>query len=753
MARNPNSIPRRGGPGSSKALEINVRAGATLDYSSINFDECAVSAEGDDLLLTLGDGRSLLYRGLAKAARDDGPVDIRLPGDEVLPASAAIPRLLGEAPAAPAAETIPAAPPAPEAPQAAPVAAARETASVTVAPAPATVAVTPPPVAVASDDDIAIASDDEDDDNADDDDDQLDVGDWFSVEAESLLGPPDTPIPLRFKPVATGPGQRLSVVIFGVPDDSRLSAGSEMGGGAWRLRGEDIAGLTLTAAPGDSGEHELTVLATLVDERGGTESASSSIALRIDPAAPPPVAAAAAEPAEAPPDLESPPEPSAAAPAVSVAAPSAGSRPVRVSVQSAPAAEVPADPAPAAAVPAEPVAAAAAPAPASEAQIRLQGGDGDDIVRVAFDVAGWLAQLDLPAPLAFGISGLPQGGRLTSGIEAGRGIWGVVDTEIEDLQVEVPRGTEQFRLMVTATPADFDQDDTSMRYATASVQFDLNSGAVRVAPVSATPGAVGRAPQAADKPQAAAAEPAPARPAAAPATGTVVGTVAPQGQNGRRRPPPQATVAVRPQPAAASAETTVARPARPPRAAPAVNVQAQTSAAAPPPRANVSAQVSPAAAGGAPTVSVQRPAEARPVAVAAPPPQAPQPAAVASAPPAPSVPPPQAASPQVAPAAPAEPPAPAAPARPEPQIKQIDLSNAPDGEAAFDRDDVIEMTDADNLLYVTGQDGCVAVLHGNWRLLIENVQDADVGHRVNIYENQGARVATNAAVKVQVVGE
>lgn len=737
MARNPNSVPRRsGGAGASKALEINVRAGATLDYSSIDFDACTVSAQGDDLLLTLGDGRSLLYRGLARAAREDGPVDIRLPGDEVLPASAAVPWLLGEdAPAATAAEAPPAAaaperePTPVETPPAAPPAAAPR---VSVAPAVSVAAPAASPAPLADDE-----GHDDDGGDDEDDDEALGDGDWFAVDSEAITGPPDAAIPLGLKPVATGSGQRLSVVIFGLPDGARLSAGSEMGGGAWRLRGDDVAGVTLTAQASDTGSHELTILATLVDEDGGTESASSAIVLRIDPEAAVPRAASPAPEPEAPP-------PTAEAPKVSVAR-SDGAPPVRVAATTSPPAA--SAPAPERAAPPQapsPTAPVAAP-PAAAA------GGGEARIQVPFEISGWLRQVEIARPLAFGISGVPREARLTRGVEAGSGVWGVVDSELEGLQVDLPRGTEQFRLMVTATPAEFDDEENMMHYATASVQFDIAGGAVRITPVSGSAGAMVKQPQASNESisasaaaAGASANPVPPRPAvvrpaaqpqakaaAAPANGAVVGSVAPAPGGGR-----PAQVSVRPAPAGSP-------PPRPAvRATPSVNVQAQTAPAATPARPAVQARV----VQNAP--SAPEPAAGRPVAVASrPPPQArPEQASPEPARPEAAAAPPRAA----APSRPAPRAAPAA-AKPDPQVKQIDLGNAPDGEAAFDRDDVIEMTDADNLLYVTGGEGCTAVLHGSWRLLIENVQDADVGHRVNIYENQGARVATNVAIAVQVI--
>ena len=79
--------------------------------------------------------------------------------------------------------------------------------------------------------------------------------------------------------VDTDLSETLSVTISGVPDGATLSAGTDLGGGAWMVDANDLDGLSLTA--GDAGDFDLTVAATATEADGGTAVITGTIAVSV----------------------------------------------------------------------------------------------------------------------------------------------------------------------------------------------------------------------------------------------------------------------------------------------------------------------------------------------------------------------------------------------------------------------------------------------------------------------------------------
>ncbi|MCA0451501.1 MAG: hypothetical protein LCH62_17290, partial [Proteobacteria bacterium] len=75
--------------------------------------------------------------------------------------------------------------------------------------------------------------------------------------------------------------ETLGVTIAGVPDGATLSAGTDLGDGAWLLTPDDLPGLQLILPPDFSGTLNLTVTATS-HEGGATSSVTSNLAVDIE---------------------------------------------------------------------------------------------------------------------------------------------------------------------------------------------------------------------------------------------------------------------------------------------------------------------------------------------------------------------------------------------------------------------------------------------------------------------------------------
>lgn len=83
------------------------------------------------------------------------------------------------------------------------------------------------------------------------------------------------PIPLSLAVAPGVPEQRLRIRISGLPDGARLSNGTELGHGEWLLRDNDLENLSMSLAPGFSGE--ITLLAEVIDDATHIQAAPSKM--------------------------------------------------------------------------------------------------------------------------------------------------------------------------------------------------------------------------------------------------------------------------------------------------------------------------------------------------------------------------------------------------------------------------------------------------------------------------------------------
>ena len=90
----------------------------------------------------------------------------------------------------------------------------------------------------------------------------------------ALTGLEDTALALDFGLGALAPGESVSLTVSGLSADASLSAGTANADGSWTLTGDQLAGLTLTAA--EPGGFTLSVDATVTDGLSGTTATTSA---------------------------------------------------------------------------------------------------------------------------------------------------------------------------------------------------------------------------------------------------------------------------------------------------------------------------------------------------------------------------------------------------------------------------------------------------------------------------------------------
>ncbi len=106
--------------------------------------------------------------------------------------------------------------------------------------------------------------------------------------AQGALGRPPVPLAIR-PPLAAGiePRQLVVVMIAGLPEGARLSAGLDNRDGSWTLSPKDLVGLELLPAAGGPRELVLQVTAVAVRNREGElASAADEVRVELEPAAP-----------------------------------------------------------------------------------------------------------------------------------------------------------------------------------------------------------------------------------------------------------------------------------------------------------------------------------------------------------------------------------------------------------------------------------------------------------------------------------
>jgi hypothetical protein len=103
-----------------------------------------------------------------------------------------------------------------------------------------------------------------------------------------------SPIPLSLAVAPGVPEQRLRIRISGLPEGAELSNGSDLSNGEWLLREPDLEDLTMSLAPGFSGQ--ITLLAEVIDDATHIQAAPSQMVavnvapekMLVQPAAAPP---------------------------------------------------------------------------------------------------------------------------------------------------------------------------------------------------------------------------------------------------------------------------------------------------------------------------------------------------------------------------------------------------------------------------------------------------------------------------------
>ncbi|MBC8792880.1 MAG: hypothetical protein C6Y20_14860, partial [Tagaea sp. CACIAM 22H2] len=105
------------------------------------------------------------------------------------------------------------------------------------------------------------------------------VADAPSLSVATASGAEDHAIALDLSASLSDASETLGVTVAGVPDGATLSAGTDLGDGAWLLTPDDLPGLTITPPADFSGRIDLTVTATSTD---GTSTSSTTSNLTVD---------------------------------------------------------------------------------------------------------------------------------------------------------------------------------------------------------------------------------------------------------------------------------------------------------------------------------------------------------------------------------------------------------------------------------------------------------------------------------------
>ncbi|MCA3265782.1 MAG: hypothetical protein ING19_06900, partial [Azospirillum sp.] len=110
------------------------------------------------------------------------------------------------------------------------------------------------------------------------------AADTPTLSASNVSGTEDTAIALNIASALSDSSETLGVTIAGVPDGATLSAGTDLGGGAWLVTPGDLAGLTLTPPANYAGTINLSVTATSTDG-ATTASTTTNFAVAVAGAA------------------------------------------------------------------------------------------------------------------------------------------------------------------------------------------------------------------------------------------------------------------------------------------------------------------------------------------------------------------------------------------------------------------------------------------------------------------------------------
>ena len=103
------------------------------------------------------------------------------------------------------------------------------------------------------------------------------VADAPTLATSDASGDPNTAIPLSVASALTDVdgSESLAVTITGVPGGASLSAGTDLGGGAWSLTLAQLTGLTITPPPGSEADFILGVTATSTEAANGDQASTT----------------------------------------------------------------------------------------------------------------------------------------------------------------------------------------------------------------------------------------------------------------------------------------------------------------------------------------------------------------------------------------------------------------------------------------------------------------------------------------------
>lgn len=104
------------------------------------------------------------------------------------------------------------------------------------------------------------------------------------LSASDVSGEEDSPIPLSISAALTDTdgSQGLGLMVSGVPDGATLSAGTNLGGGAWLLQPGELEGLTITPPAHSDADFTLTVTATTSDGTAAPITIAQTIDVVVD---------------------------------------------------------------------------------------------------------------------------------------------------------------------------------------------------------------------------------------------------------------------------------------------------------------------------------------------------------------------------------------------------------------------------------------------------------------------------------------
>jgi len=250
-----------------------------------------------------------------------------------------------------------------------------------------------------------------------------------------VVGNEDTKIPLSI--VCTVPegysAKDVSITISGVPAGATLSAGTNLGGGAWSLTIAQLTNLKLTPPKNSGADFDLTVTAT-----GPGGSATMDLPVKV---------AAVAD-----------------APTLSVVTPTT-------------------------------VTAAGIVRNGTNWGDRLyggagsdtlSGGKGDDIIvgdrnprpsSAPVTISAGLTDLDGSETLSVRVAGMPSQAWLSAGTHNADGSWTLTAAQLAGLQILFPPGTKDFALTVTATATDHDADSGAVDTESVSTTVQVHTKA------------------------------------------------------------------------------------------------------------------------------------------------------------------------------------------------------------------------------------------------------------------------------------